>query len=593
MDGAGGRVKFCRVFALVAVLVGASGAPASAATPEIPKRLPDGYMVLAFENQSGVAGLEWMRIGLPVILGEKLEAHPGLRPTYGRMVLPSGAPPAAIDAAAVARAGRAQGALFVWTGEYTRKNWKLELTVRLWKIDGETATLVGEKTEYGDFGRAFAMLDEAILELVARAGRPAPAATADAIRRAPTQDFYAYTLYGRGVLALHGLGRAQDLAKAEKDLARSVFIDPKFAEAHRMLALLYEAKGQPAKARGQLVYALDLRPDYYAPLAALVAIAVEAKERDEAIALATRALALRPWDHEVRFALGAMLWEEGDVDGAHLELSRLTAAKPDHLAARRVLVLVHSAKGDGASLAAELEKILQLDPDDEAARLDLGAAYHALGRDPEAIAIYEAVVEKNPKHLQALKFLGDLHKSRGELGRAIVYYERALAANRNDPRPYFLLGAAYVEAGDDKKAIRIYLQAQRFTRYLGDAFNNLGAIYYRMGRNDEALWYLGIAAKKKPSSAKVHYNHGLALVKAHRRDQAIESFTRAAELDPTDAEIRYAMGVVLLRMGRLEDAEAAFEEAARLDPQHEHALHNLRLIDDLRRRAQEGEVQQD
>src|SRR5262249_35684258 len=182
-----------------------------------------------------------------------------------------------------------------------------------------------------------------------------------------------------GLLALVGLGKPVDLAKAEKEIARAVFIDPKFAEAHRMLALVYAKKGQQGMARGQLNYALDLQPEYYRPLALLVQMDAEAKNREEAIELAVRALGLRPWDLEVRYLLGSMLWEEGDTDGALRELKRVTDAQPENLPARRILVLVHAAMGNVADLAAELEEITKLDGADEAAKLDLGAAYHALG----------------------------------------------------------------------------------------------------------------------------------------------------------------------------------------------------------------------
>jgi tetratricopeptide (TPR) repeat protein len=566
---------------------------AKIATPDIPKQLPDGFVCVPFENYSATAQIEWMRVGIPAALTEKLEADPALRAIDGPTIIPAGAAPKTIDDATIAAIAKKNGAKFVFSGGVERtKTWALGLTLRLWSVsDDGKATLVGESKQTGEFGKTFSVLDAAIFDLLAKANLTPPAEIATLVKRAPTGDFYAFTLWGRGLLALHGLGKAADLANAEKDLIKAVYIDPKFAEAHRLLAVVDEMKGDVGKARGQLSWSIELRPDYYAPLVAMVKIALDAREREDAIDYATRALALRPWDVETRFLLGQMLWEQGDEEGAELEEGRVVAFRPDHLAARRILVLVHASKGDDEKLAAELEAIIKLDPSDEAAKLDLGAAYHELGRDDDAMAVYEDIVKAKPNHLLALKFLGDLAKGRGDLKGAIEWYEKALAANRNDPRPYFLLGDAYLQAGEDQKALRIYLIAQKFPRYLGDAENNLGAIYYRRGNNDEALWYLKQAVVRRPWSAKVHYNFALALSKAHKRDLALAELQSAAELDPEDAEIRYAMGVVLLRLGKIEDAEKAFQEAVALAPQHEDALHNLRLIDALRRRATEGEIQ--
>jgi tetratricopeptide (TPR) repeat protein len=576
---------------LAAIPAGAVGRPA-AGTPEIPQKLPPGFLVLPFENNSNLKSLEWMRVALPVALAEKLEAHGGLRlASTTDTIVPEGASPALVDETVVVAAAEKARARFVWTGTYRRPEWKLEFFVRLWEVEDGQATIVGEAREHGDFSEVFTLLDDAIVTLLDKAGRPVPDGARARIARPATKDFYAFTLYGRGLHALVGLDGVADLPRAEKDLGRSVFIDPKFAEAHRMLAVVHGRLGQRGKARGQLSYALDLREDYYAPLSLLVREAYLARKRDEAIELAVRALALRPWDLEVRYMLGELLWEEGDPESARRELQRLTRVDPDHLPARRVLVLVHAAQGNMEDLASELEEILKLDPEDERARLDLGAAYHALGDDKRARAIYERIVAANPRHLQALKFLGDIHRAGGDVETAIAYYEKALAANRNDPRPYFLLGSAYLSAGEDDKALKIYHAAQRFPRYVAEAYSNLGAIYYRKGNNAEALLYLKSASQKKPQNPRIRYNYGLALSRARVRDRAVEEMTRAAELDPGEADFQFGLGVALLRVGRLEEAERAFQAALRLRPAHADAQHNLTLIDELRRRATEGEIQ--
>jgi Flp pilus assembly protein TadD len=537
-------------------------------TPEVPAKLPAAFAALAFENRSGVGGLDWLTVALPFALAEKLEAHPGLRSLGGPLAV------AESDA----------GAALVFRGWFSRPSWRLELTVTL----AQGGRVIGEETRRGDFSDCFEMLEDAATALLDKAGEPVPEPALARFRRRPTRDFYAFTLFGRGLLALWGKGA--DPEAAVKTLERAVFIDPRLAEAHRALGVAWERLGQPGKARGQLSYAQDLTPDSYWPVALLARAAHAAKDRDEAMELAAKALVLRPWDLETRYLLGEMLWEEGDETRARRELQRVTAAAPDHLAARRLLVLVHASKGDLEELAAELAKIVELDPVDVAARVDLGAAEAALGREDEAIAAYQGVIATHPRHLQALKLLGDLHRQRGELDQAIACYERALKANREDPRAYFLLGSAYLSAGLKDKALRIYLQAQRFSRYLPETYSNLGALYYQKGSNDEALWYLRAASASRPDNPRIHYNYGLALARAHARDRALAEFLRAVQLAPEDPELHFALGVSYLRLGRVDAAEKAFGDAVRLDPDHEGAQQNLKAIDELRRKATDGEV---
>src|SRR5262245_33226655 len=289
MDGRSTLVKFCLVSALLARLGGTAGAAPGAPglhTPDIPKNPPDGFIVMPFENNSGVATLEWLRVGLPVALAEKLEADPALRPLYGDLIVPEGALENAVNAEQVAKIAGKAGARFVWTGSYARPNWRLEFTLRLWSVEGGAAKLVGQKRERGDFSETFELLDDAAFELLAKAGRPVPAAAEAKVRRPLSKDYYAFTLFGRGLADLQGLGHPPDLEKAEKELIKSVFIDPKLAEAHRALALVYLKKGKTSMASGQLNYALDLRPDYYRPLALLVRGAYEAKDREQLLVLA-------------------------------------------------------------------------------------------------------------------------------------------------------------------------------------------------------------------------------------------------------------------------------------------------------------------
>ncbi|HTE52189.1 MAG TPA: tetratricopeptide repeat protein [Kofleriaceae bacterium] len=559
--------------------------------PGVPARLPDAFAVMAFENRSGVAGMAWMSAGMAFLVGEKAEGSRSLRPVYGALVVPAG-PPVAVGPRSVGEFARSVGARWVWTGWMTRPNWELQLGIALWRVDGPgDAVKVGEVMRQGDFARYSEFAAAEVESLCARAGIALDAEEKLEVEHRPSADFYAYTLFGRGLSALLGTdGTPPDLERALKNVQRAVLVDPKMAEAHRILAEIFAAQKRDGKAKGRLAYALSLRPDYYPALVAGATLARQGGKLDQARELYERALTVRPWDLEARYLLGKTLWDTGDADGAFRELSRVVQKRPKDVRARRVLVLVHASRGDNADLASELEAVVALDPADETTRMDLAAAYAAMGRVDKAIEAYQVIVTHNPRQAQAMKFLGDLHKRKGQVDRAVKYYGDAVKADPDDPRAYFLLGAIYIDAGNDKLAKRIYQQAQRFKRYHAETFNNLGAIAYRERDLEAAMWYQRRAVTKRPSSARFRYNYALSLSASKFTGEALAQVDAALKLEPNHVELHYLRGVVLLRQGQADRARAEFEKTLALNAKHDGARHNIQVIDELKRRAQEGEV---
>jgi Flp pilus assembly protein TadD len=489
---------------------------------------------------------------------------------------------------------RDAGARWVVAGAFARPNWKAEVRVRLLRVtDGAPPSLerVAEGRAVGERDKLLDVLDQALAQVLAARtwtpGEGAVAARAQLAHR-PTRDLYAFTLYGRGMDALWGIGGPVDLPAAEKALAKSALVDPKFAEARRMLGQVYLQRNEPGRAAAQLHRALDLRPGYFPALVGLARIYRTEGRRQPALDLASKALDLRPGDAEMRFLAGEMEWEGGDLDRALADLKVVVEAQPRHLGARRTLALVFAARGDTIDLADELSKVAELAPDDLDVKLDLGSAFMRLGKNEQALAAYEDVLKRQPKHVQALKFSGDLYRRVGEPERAVAAYEKVRRLSPEDPRPYFLLGATYMEMGNDNKAEQILQDAQTFHRHLGEAWTDLGAIAYRRGDLPTANWYLSRAVERSPTRPKAHFNYALVLDATKQRDRALAELRTAGELDPEDAECRYLSGVIYLRLGRLDEAREEFAEAIKRKPDHADAKHNLALLEDLLKRY-EGE----
>jgi tetratricopeptide (TPR) repeat protein len=436
----------------------------------------------------------------------------------------------------------------------------------------------------GERDKLIDQLDTALVDVLKQQSWLPDAETLTVVKRRPTRDLYAFTLYGRALNLFYGFSGPVDLGGAQKLLGKVLLIDPKFAEAHRMLGVVHLARGEHGKAAGQYLYALDLRPGYYAPLVGLAHLYRAENRRQQALEMAEKALEARPGDVEMRFLVGDLEWEAGDLDKSLADLLVVTAAQPGHLRACRTLALVYAARGDTPALAVELERIAGLAPDDLDVKLDLGSAYMRMGKNEQALASYEEVLKKQPKNVQALKFTGDLYRRVGESERAIAAYEKVRHLSHDDPRPFFLLGAAYAEAGNDTKAEAVLQEAQEFRSHLGEAWTDLGAIALRRGDLSKATWYLERAVLRAPNRPKAHFNYALLLNATKQRDRALAELKTTADLDPDDAECHYLAGVIYLRLGRLDEAKEEFAAAVKRKPDHPDARHNLALLEDLERR---------
>jgi Flp pilus assembly protein TadD len=574
---------------LAAALAGAIANPtplgaATGALPPIPDVRPPGYAVMPFENRSKLVSWDWMSTAYPIALAERLEAHPGLRPVYGPLVLPARAPEPA-SAEAVASFAREVGADWVFTGWVRRlPNWDLELGIALWKVSATGVSQVGELVGSDDFRQVHVLTGAALEELTRRAGRPLPSAVAVKAREPVTADHYAFTLYGRGVAHLlnaTGPNAPASLALAERNLRRAVLVDPKHASGQRMLGELLLRKGEPGPARARFSYAAELEPGYYPALAALAEAIYQEGDLVRAREIDEQMVKLRPWDLARRRHLGKLLWELGDASNAFAELAQLVRVDPADVQSRRILALIHAQRGDNQALVAELEKVVELAPADSASRLDLAAAYVAVGRVEDATAAYEQLVKENRARGNALKFLGDIHRRAGNSKRAVEYYQRAMTASPRDPRAYFIAGKLLLEARDLVGARRVFRSAVLnldWDLYLPEIYSGLGSVAWAEGDVMEATNLFRKVVLKRPYNARDRYNYAMALSRSGDPDWALVNCETGIRFSPRDPDLHFLRGAILVRQKRLEEAKAAFKRTLALDPGYEDARWNLEKL---------------
>lgn len=553
---------------------------------------PAKFAVTPFYNHSEARAWDWLVAGAPFEIAEKTEEVLGLEPTGGALqVVPQMVEP---EVEPVAAFGAERGAQWVITGWVDRPNWQLRIAVTLWKVTGTgkaaTSVVAAEAQRTGDPKLYHSLLGEAIGQMWTKGGIQVDLARQAKLVRPLANDVYAVNLMSRGLGYLIGVPSAVDLKKAEHDLERAVFIDPKCPEAQRLVGELYQVLatadpkqgGDPkfaAKAAGKFAYANDLAPDNIAALRAAAKGATKAGKHEVARDLLRKLVIKKPWDLDARFNFGAALWATGDGDNAEKQLLQVTKREVDHLQARRVLALIYASRGDTSKLLGELETIAQRAPADLDVKADLATAYGSIGKWDRASTTLEQIAAVRPNDLPLIMRIGDARRYHGDLDGALQWYQRAARLAPDSSMPGFVIAQAQVDAGRLADAIRSYTSMQRFTADVGAAEHDLGAIALLQNRGTDAAWYLRRAVKNQPRVIQTWRALIAAELTRRDHDTALKQLDRVAGTWPADPQLTYLEGVAHTFAGERAVARESFVKALALDPKLSAARTALNQLD--------------
>jgi predicted Zn-dependent protease len=531
--------------------------------PSVPEPEPGPavFAVTPFENHVlNGKSYEWIVAEAPFEIAAKSQAAFGLAAANPPLWVGAAVPP---EADTVAAFGADQRASYVITGWFDKIGEDLRIAILVWKIDRGHAVVVGDVKRQGPVPTYHVMLGGALGEAWQQA-KVAPAQISDVqtiqLTRSLAKDIYPVFMMGRGLGSM--TSATPDLKSAEHDLERAVFLDPKLAEAQRLLGELYlrQAPNDPkaaAKAAAKFNYAADLAPDDVASLRAAAMATAAAGKWEPALELFERLVAKQPWDVDAREKLGEALWQLGDAKGAEHQLTAVTTARPDDLEARRVLVLIHAARSDTKALVAELEAIAARAPDDLEIKSDLAAAYGALGNWPKSIANLEAVAQARPSNLALALRVGDAHRKHGELDEALTWYARAAKLAPESSAPGYAIAQAQFDAGKLADANHTFTNLQKYAIDIAAAEHDLGVIAFAQNRADDAAWYLRKAAREAPRMLETR--RAVVAAELARKDTtaALAQVAPALAYWPDDPVLHYLAGIAHALAG---DADAARAE---------------------------------
>jgi putative PEP-CTERM system TPR-repeat lipoprotein len=248
--------------------------------------------------------------------------------------------------------------------------------------------------------------------------------------------------------------------------------------------------GSNEKAKQEWEQVLNANPAYFPAADALVRLALNTKQYDEAIRIAREVQSKHP-----KRAIGYQL--EGDVMRAKndqpnaLVLYRKSFAMEPQSALIQQIFQTARATGDRSGAYGSMLDWLDKNPDDIDSRIKLGMAYIEDGESVQAIRVYEQLIERQSDNRLVLYNLAWLYQLMGD-PRAVELAERTIALEPKNP----------------------------------EVIDTVGWILMLNGQIERSLGLLKQAAGQAPAIDAIQLHYAQALVKAGRNGEAREQLTK-------------------------------------------------------------------
>ncbi len=333
---------------------------------------------------------------------------------------------------------------------------------------------------------------------------------------------------------------------AMRDLDKVVKLEPKFGEAHMLIARLNLLPGgdreKACKAAGDAVSAFD--EDDVKKAAALVLRAQLQEETAARFEDYSQAIDLNPANVDAWQGRALTYMDQGDFDKAIADFNNLIEKNEKNVAARLAMAeaLTNMEKFDDAM--KHVEKAIELQPDSSLA-YTLRARLHLINENAKAaITDLDKAISVQPHNLSAMLIRARVHLAEENLDAAKDDVERVLVLSPGLPQAMLIRGMILAEQGK-----------------LGEAIDGMKLLLERDPENVPWQMQLG----------------GLYL-QDDRHSKAIEIFTKILANDESNWLARQARADTLLSIGDHKEAIADFEFVVKEQPENDSILNNFAWV---------------
>lgn len=233
--------------------------------------------------------------------------------------------------------------------------------------------------------------------------------------------------------------RAGQLAQALQSYRAATKLDPRFADAHHLLASALSQSGQHDDAERAIRRALELDPscaEFHATRGKILLAAGRIGRARDALREATRR---EPKNVGYRFQLAMVHERGGEFADAEKEYHAALAldARNARLWSNLGVVQIHLARPDDAETS--LRRAVELEPALLAGWVNLARAQRDAGRHHEALASLTRATALAPADALVQANLGQTLREIGRIDEAIAAFRRAIELAPNAPTPRVML----------------------------------------------------------------------------------------------------------------------------------------------------------
>lgn len=278
----------------------------------------------------------------------------------------------------------------------------------------------------------------------------------EALAQKPEDELGAEEWFLRGVSMI---GTDREWSDDEADCYRkAIALRADYAGAHVNLAVLLNARGDPAGAAQHYREALGLRPDSpeahynYAVLLTSRGSIAGAEEHFR------EALRLHPEYVDAHHACANLLAARGNDAEAAQHYGEALRVRPDDAAVHVDYAILLERSGDIETATRHYQESLRIRPD-PAAHYNFALLLEGRGEGSLAELHYQEAVRLWPDYGEAHNNLAVLLSLRGDLDEAERHYLAALAARPEDPEAHYNYGLLLRSRGESEQAERHFRTA--------------------------------------------------------------------------------------------------------------------------------------